>query len=56
MITTLVLSLMLALAAAGPTGASINPVQHSEARQTQAADGGTTADCCRTINPVQHSE
>jgi hypothetical protein len=52
MITTLVLSLLLALAAAEPTADSINPVQHSEARASQS-DGDTTAD---SINPVQHSE
>ncbi|HEV3470719.1 MAG TPA: hypothetical protein VG148_15450 [Pyrinomonadaceae bacterium] len=52
MITTLVLSLLLALAAAEPTTASINPVQHSEARAAQDAE----ADDQAGINPVQHSE
>jgi len=53
MFTTLVLSLLLALAAALPQdSAGINPVQHSEARASQ----GDETPNVKAPNPVQHSE
>jgi hypothetical protein len=51
MITSIVLSLLLAALTGTTADAGPNPVQHSEARASQE----TTADS-RGLNPVQHSE
>jgi hypothetical protein len=56
MLTSVVLSLLLAALTGTATNASkgINPVQHSEA--TSSSDTTTTSNASKGINPVQHSE